>query len=70
MNVHYLIEKLKFKFSILFQIDEEGAEMLKSLLDLPVTVTSAVSGVVIGVGLAAFIMSFFFWGKSNKNRWC
>jgi len=50
------------------EIDEEGAKMLKSLLDLPVTVTSAISGAAIGIGLAAFITSIFFWGKS-KTTW-
>ena len=52
--------------STISQIDEEGAEMLKSLLDLPVTVTSAICGLAIGIGLAAFVMSLFFTGKAKK----
>ena len=62
-------QKGLIEFSILSQIDEEGAKMLKSLLDLPVTIASAISGAAIGIGLAAFITSIFFWGKS-KTTWC
>ena len=45
------------------QIDESGAETLKSLLDLPATITSAVSWTTVGLGVAAFLIAMFCAGK-------
>jgi len=45
------------------EIDASGAETLKSLLDLPATITSAVSWTTVGLGVAAFLIAMFFAGK-------